>query len=205
MYTIDVSVKGTAPLIQHRFPMPDLETMSKGGSKTSGAKDYTQEWIEYFYLDSKGQIYQPANHFEGAMVKAAVNFKITGKRGKTYKDLFKAAVYVQPDNIPHEGFFFEKNGSGKNGVYTLDNVSTDADDPLYLDMRPVVVQRARVVRIRPTFKPGWTLDFEIECLDEQLDSGLIQDVLTHAGKQVGIGDYRPRFGRFDVVKFEVHD
>lgn len=192
MYTIDVKVVGDAPLMQHQFPMPEYKDMGKGGTKHTGAKDYTEEWREYLYLTSDNQIYQPASHFEGAMVKSAVNFKITGKRGKTYKDLFRAAVFVHPEEILH----------GIKGPATLD---TDGDAPLYLDLRPVVVQRSRVVRIRPTFSPGWKLEFEIEVLDDQIAPQLVQDILTHAGKTVGIGDFRPKFGRFSIAHFEVHN
>lgn len=189
MYTVDCKVKGTAPLMQHRFPMPELSEMSKGGTKRTGAVDYSEEWRGYFYANGKG-VYQPATHFESAMIAAAVNFKITGKRGKTYKDLFKAAVFVTPEEILHN-------------VEVPETLDTDGDKPLYLDMRPVVVNRARVVRIRPTFKPGWELEFNIEVIDDQISSDLVQDVLQLAGKTVGVGDYRPRFGRFNVVRFEV--
>ena len=189
MYTVNVKVRGVAPLLQHRFPMPNLADMSKGATVRTGAKDYSEEWREYFYTTSDGQIYQPAAHFDGAMGKAAGGFKITGKRGKTYKDLFSASVFVTPDQIPF-------------GVAVPDALDADADKPLYLDMRPVVVNRARVVRIRPTFKAGWELAFSIECIDDQIASELLLDVLTYAGRCVGIGDYRPKFGRFQVVSFE---
>lgn len=192
MYTVSCSIEGVAPLMQHRYPLPDLANLSKGANKSTGAKDYTIEWKEYFYADGSGQIYQPASHIEGALIKAAVGFKVTGKRGKTYKDLFSANVFIDPVNIPHVGFTVP------------DELDTDADKPLYLDARPVVVQRARVVRIRPTFAPGWKLSFEVQVADDEIQPGLLQDVLTLAGKTVGIGDYRPRFGRFNVTHFEVH-
>ena len=192
MYTVSVRVKGVAPLIQKRFPMPDLSTLSKGGHKSTGGKDYTQEWRDSFYADSDGQIYQPSSHFEGALVKAAVNFKVTGKRGKSYKDLFSANIVVDPEHIPHVGFTVPEE------------LDADGDKPLYLDIRPVIVQRARVVRIRPRFKAGWELTFEIQCGDDEIQPDLLQDVLTLAGKAVGIGDYRPKFGRFSVTHFEVH-
>lgn len=189
MYLVDVTIKGDAPLLQHRFPVPDLVSMTKGGTKQTGAKDYTEEWREHLYV-SKGQVYQPAVHIEASLVKAAVNFKITGKRGKTYKDLFRAAVFVTPEEILHN-------------VKAPKKLDTDADKPFYLDMRPVVVQRARIVRIRPAFKTGWELDFQIQVIDDQINETLLQDVLTLSGKSVGIGDFRPKFGRFSVVKFKV--
>ncbi len=190
MYLVDVTIKGDAPLLQHRFPVPDLASMSKGGTKQTGSKDYTEEWREHLYVTKKGQIYQPATHLEGALVKAAVNFKITGKRGKTYKDLFRAAVFVTPEEILH-------------GIKNPKKLDTDADKRLYLDMRPVVVQRARIVRIRPAFCTGWELDFQIQCIDDEISPVLLQDVLVLGGKSVGIGDFRPKFGRFSVVRFEV--
>lgn len=169
MYLVNVTIKGDAPLLQHRFPVPDLASMTKGGTKQTGSKDYTSEWKEHLYVTKKDQVFQPATHIEGALVKAAVNFKITGKRGKTYKDLFRAAVFVTPEEILH-------------GIKNPKKLDTDADKRLYLDMRPVVVQRARIVRIRPAFSPGWELDFQLEVIDDEISSILLQDVLVLAGK-----------------------
>lgn len=194
MYAVSVSVQGIAPLMQHRFPMPEFASLSKGGNKSTGGKDYTEEWRDYLYKDVNGQIYQPSSHFEGALTKAAVSFKVQGKRGKTYKDLVVSSIVIDPMNIPHEGF-----------IYTDDlMLDTDGDKPLYIDMRPVIVQRARVVRLRPVFKPGWVLSFEVQVNDDEIQPAMLQDILTLAGKAVGIGDYRPKFGRFMVTKFEVH-
>lgn len=190
MYSVNCTIKGVAPLMQHRYPLPDLATMSKGGKKNTGAVDYTQEWRGYLYATSSGQIYQPSSHIEGAMIKAAVGFKVTGKRGKSYKDLFSANVFVDPVEILH-------------CVSVPAELDTDGDKPLYLDLRPVVVMRARVVRIRPTFKPGWELSFVINVIDDEVPAEIVNDVLVLAGKTVGIGDYRPKFGRFMVTRFDV--
>ncbi len=190
MYTVNVSVEGIAPLMQHRFPLPDFADMSKGGKKKTGEVDYSQEWREYLYATSEGEVYQPATHFDGALVKASAGYKIQGARGKTYAQLFKGNVFVSPDAILH-------------GVKVPESLDTDGDKRLYLDIRPVVIQRARVVRARPTFKPGWKLEFEITVLDDQIPHNVLNEVLSLAGRTVGIGDFRPRFGRFMTTKFEV--
>jgi hypothetical protein len=188
MYTVNVQVEGIAPLLQHRFPMPDFDDLSKGGKKKTGETDYSQEWRNYLYI-SGGEVYQPATHFDGCLIKAAAGYKIQGSRGKTYKDLFKGNVFCSPDEIPH-------------GIEAPETLDTDADKPLYLDVRPCVVQRARIVRVRPAFKPGWKLNFEITVLDDQIPPNVVSDVLAMAGRTVGIGDFRPRFGRFMVTRFE---
>lgn len=190
MYAVNVEITGTAPLMQHRFPMPEPGDTAKGATRSTGAKDYTQEWHDYFYETPDAKIFQPAAHIEGAMVKAATSFKIQGKRGKTYKDLFRAAVFVTPDQIPHN-------------VDVPASLDADADKPLYIDIRPVVVQRSRVVRMRPCFKAGWKLAFAVEVIDDTIHPELVHDILTLAGKTVGIGDFRPKFGRFMVTNFQV--
>ena len=190
MYTVNVQVEGVSPLMQNRFPLPDFENLNKGGKMTTGEKDRSQEWKECFYVTPEGDIYQPATHFEAAMVKAAANFKIAGRRGKTYKDLFKGNIFVNPDAILH-------------GIKSPETLDADADKSLYLDVRPVVIQRARIPRVRPCFKPGWKLEFEISVLDDEIPANVVNEVLILAGRTVGIGDFRPRFGRFMVTHFEV--
>ena len=190
MYQVNAKVVGTSVLLQHRFPLPTYEEMGQGGHKSTGAKDYRDEWRQSLYVDEKNGVYQPASHFELSMTKAAASFKVTGKRGKSYKDLVAANVVIDPEKILF-------------GIENPKDLDTDADKNLYLDLRPVVIQRARVVRIRPAFKPGWELGFTINVMDDELPSGILQDILTLAGKTVGIGDYRPKFGRFSVAQFEV--
>lgn len=190
MYTVNVSVEGIAPLLHHRYPLPDFADMSKGGRKKTGEVDYTQEWRGYIYATSEGEIYHPATHFDGCLIKAAAGYKIQGARGKTYAQLFKGNVFCSPDEILF-------------GMRVPESLDTDGDKPLYLDIRPAVVQRARIVRIRPAFKPGWKLDFEITVLDDQVPANVVNEVLILAGRTVGVGDFRPRFGRFMVTKFDV--
>jgi hypothetical protein len=190
MYQVDVKVKGVSPLLHHRFPIPDYADLGKGGTKSTGAKDYRMEWKQSLYVTESHQIYQPSTHFELAMVKAGASFKVAGKRGKSYKDLISANVVIDPERILFN-------------IEEPEELDTDADKALYLDLRPVVIQRARVVRVRPAFKPGWELNFIINVIDDELPSGILQDVLVLAGKAVGIGDFRPKFGRFAVSQFEV--
>lgn len=191
MYSVLVQVEGISPLMQHRYPLPTFDDMTKGGKKVTGERDYTEEWREYLYYNSDKEIYQPATHFDSCLIRAAAGYKIQGARGKTYSQLFKGNVFCNPDEILH-------------GIKVPDSLDTDGDKRLYLDIRPVVIQRARVARIRPCFKPGWKLDFEIQVLDDQIPTNVLNEVLQLAGRTVGIGDFRPRFGRFMVTKFSIN-
>ena len=176
MKNIGVKVRGIAPLLQHRYVFKDeMETKT---TRKSGSRDYSEEWKTAMYFDKAVGVYQPASHIEGAMIKAAVNFLVTGKGKKTYKDIFKGAVFVSPDMIPH-----------------------NKQEPDFIDKRLVRVNNSGVERLRPGFK-DWVLEFNIQILDDQIDPDVVLQVLTHAGRFVGIGDFRPRHGRFVVEKFE---
>lgn len=64
-----------------------------------------------------------------------------------------------------------------------------------------MVQRARIVRARPRFD-DWELSFQIINTDERIRKETLKQILSDAGRYFGIGDYHPRFGRFEVIKFE---
>ena len=173
MAKVNVTIQGVAPLLQHRYKSEKEETPV---IRAKGKRDYSGEAEEALYRDERGVIYQPSEHILGALTKAAVDFKITGRGKKTYKDLVKSAIIVFPDAIPH-----------KNQEWTVDR-------------RPVVIQRNRIMRERPKFDK-WELSFVIEILDEQFPIEALKQILDQSGK-VGIGDYRPRFGRYIVTEFK---
>ena len=178
MKTIRVSIKGNSPLLMHRFPMDGADAP---GKKRTGVPDYQMEGERALYKDEKGTIYQPSSHIEGALKEAAKSFKIAGKRGATYSKLVASTIQVMPDAIPHK--------------------LTD----YHIDARPVVIQRARIVRYRPMFDE-WELDFNIQIPDDQLPIDIVKQILDQAGLYVGIGDYRPgkggKYGKFMVTQFK---
>ena len=173
---IEVTIEGIAPLLQHRFPDDNPETTAKSKRKT-GIKDYRAESEQSAYRTPDGKLYQPAAHIEAALVKGATSFQIPGKGKKTYKDLFRSSVFVMPDAIPHEIQTYE------------------------IDARPVVVVRARVMRYRPKLNK-WRLSFILQIQDPDLPPSVVKEILDYTGLRVGIGDYRPRFGRFTVVEWK---
>ena len=74
---------------------------------------------------------------------------------------------------------------------------------------PVVVQRNRILRTRAKFDTPWSCTFELDVDDEQIDQSHLLEWLDIAGRQIGLGDWRPEksgmFGRFtepDIEKVE---
>lgn len=169
-----VTVKGVSPLLQNKYIPQDNNKSKKKGAQYIPLEDAEA----VLYKDGKGKISQPAIHFEAAMIKAAANFKFSGK--KTYKEPFKAGVFVTPDLIHHK------------------------NDKWEVDLQPAVVNRSRIMRSRPRFD-NWELDFDVEIIDERITGDTVKRILEEAGKYNGIGDQRPRYGRFEVKKFKRAD
>ena len=172
-HKIDVTISGIRPLLQNAFVRDNenSDTVKKGQTY-----DDLEEAQKRLIKDSDGSICQPATHIEGCLVKAATEFKFQGK--KTYKEIFKAGVFVEPLLIPHNNPNWE------------------------IDRQRVVVNRSGILRCRPRFDT-WSLDFTILVREERLQPRIIQDILHEAGRFFGIGDFRPRYGLFQVDRFEI--
>ena len=193
MYTIDVTITGTAPLLQHKFPLETLHGLMDGARRKTGAVDYAQEWLATMYTHD-GLLIQPATHIEAALVRAASGFRIKGSRNKTYKDLMKAYVLVSPDEIPHLH-------DGRPVTAPGPEIALHPTAHLSVNVQRVIVARAAVARARLQISAGWELTFVITVNDDQIQTDVVQTILAEAGRAVGIGDYRPRYGRFAIKAF----
>lgn len=160
--------------MQHKFPEAE-EISKKQNSKRVAAKDYTAEEYDHLYTNKRGEVIQPASHIESCMVKAANEFFIKGHKGKRFSDRVKAFVEVQPAEIVHKIQDWHA--------------------------RFVVIQRNRVLRWRPCL-PSWSLAFQVVLKDpEAVPSATVHEILEYGGRYIGIGDYRPKFGQFEVTKW----
>jgi hypothetical protein len=193
MYTIDVTITGTAPLLQHKFPLATLKDLMDGARRKTGAPNYAQEWLATMYTHD-GLLIQPATHIEAALVRAASGFRVKGSKNKTYKEVFKAYILVSPDEIPHLR-------DGQPVPAPGPELALHPTDHLSVNVQRVIVSRAAVARARLQISAGWTLAFVITVNDDQIQPDVVQTILAEAGRAVGIGDYRPRYGRFAIKAF----
>lgn len=167
---VNVTIKGTAPLLQHRMPEEDV---NKPLRKHTDRKDDPKDFL---YL-ADGKICQPASHIERAIVQTASQYKIVGRGKKTYKDAAKT-IFVEPDMLVHK-------------IQKWEPFSASVVIP---------TTKGRVMRIRPRL-PKWELDFTLNFDGKLLPEEVVKQILENAGVTVGIGDWRPRCGRFMVTRF----
>jgi hypothetical protein len=172
MASLDVEIRGVRGLLMHSTAAMHKPKSSK---VKSSEHDPEQEAKDALYLNSEGKICVPSMAVLSAMRKAATNLKKAGAGKKTLKDYVFSGLQIEPDLIPLPNQKYE------------------------VDIRPVVVMRARILRARALFKE-WGLKFKVNIVDSDTwDPGMVRKVLTEAGQYQGLLDFRPLFGTFEVV------
>ena len=178
-YVVEVEIEGTSPVLFHRWSCEDVEAKATA-AKNSKAKK-TDNIEAYLYRDESGNICMPTEYVRQSLIHAAKFRQDPRSPRKSAMDLFKAGV-----------------------VSISDLASLNVTAPDYLDRRRVCVQRMGVTRTRPAVNAGWRAVVQLQVLTpEYIDRAVLLDVLNNAGRLVGVGDFRPTYGRFQVVRFDV--
>jgi len=171
-------------------------------------------------LMHNGDLVNPTNKFVIELKK------YTSKRKKTEADFemmskieFLGGLYVNNGNVvvPADNFSAmlinaaksERLGKiAKSGLFCSDHMILNYGkkktpeqlfkDSSYVFKKAVKVQMAKVIRTRPIFNT-WegmvTIRYNASLINEtQLDQWF-----SIAGEQIGLGDWRPQYGRFQIV------
>jgi hypothetical protein len=177
-FTVHVEIEGAADILFHRWNNEAVAEKAKA-AKNSAAKK-TDNLESYVYRLDNGNIGIPGEYLRGAIIHAAKYRQDPRSPRKSAMDLFKAGVVSMTP------------------LADLGKVDWD-----FLDMRRVTIQRQGVTRVRPAMKAGWRAKFQLLInTPEYLDRLALRETLEVAGRLIGIGDFRPTFGRFGVVRFE---
>lgn len=178
-YVVAVKIRGVADILFHRW---NCEAVAEKAAAAKGSKAKKTDDIEsYVYRNDAGELCLPGEYLRGAIVAAAKFRQDPRSPRKSAMDLFKAAV-----------------------VSLTPLASLGADRWEYEHACRVVIQRNAVTRVRPAMKTGWEAAFQLQInLPEYVSPELLLSVLNDAGRLVGVGDFRPTYGRFAVSGFTV--
>lgn len=180
----EIVITGTAPLLMHSSRLsnpldPAAKAMKKVTAKrTKTDDDYEEvarlEFAGGLYFDGDAGPYMPADNVHRSLLDAGKKTR----RGPKVKE----GVFIRTDVNPLV----------YKGPRTIDGLWQDEQ---FRHFASAKVQTQRVMRCRPIFRQWSTVVSGI--IDEQLiDFEELVQIATTAGNQVGLGDWRPRFGRF---------
>jgi len=176
-YNVVVTIRGVADLLWHRWNCEAVDAKSKA-AKNSAAKK-SDDIESYVYRNDDGEIAMPSEYIRQAIILAAKFKQDPRSPRKSAMDLYKAAIICNT---------------------MLASLGTKKWD--YEDRRRVVVQRSGINRVRPAMRSGWkaTFDFTV-ALPEYIAPPDLNDTIQMAGRLIGVGDFRPTFGRFQIDAF----
>lgn len=185
MEIIKVRLTGSRPLLMHSDVFADpLSPLTKAHKTLTGKRKKTDEdheaiakseWRGGMYFDDKIGPYMPGVNVEAAMIAGGKLSKL-GTQLKRSTEVMDERCKVEYDGPRTVEKLWEKR---------------------FYDARSVKVGQARLMRYRPIFR-NWSLVCDIAFDPESIDRDQVIRCLEGGGQYCGIGDYRPKFGRFEV-------
>lgn len=180
-YRAEVTIKGDADLLFHRWNCEAVEAKAKSAKGSVAKKSDDVE--SYVYRNDEMELCLPGEYLRQAVIGAAKFRQDPRSPRKSAQDLTKAAVISLTPLAPL-------------GVREWD----------YEHRCRVQVQRNGITRVRPAMRAGWTATFIfLVNLPEYVGPEMLHAMLSDAGRLIGIADFRPTYGRFQVTRFEVLD
>lgn len=178
-YIVEAELTGSSAFLYHRW---SVEAVAEKAAAAKGSKAKKFDDLEsYVYRDSSGQLAIPGEYVRMSIVNAAKFKQDPRSPRKSAMDLYEAGIL---------------------SLTELASVGKTSWD--FIDQRRVQVQRAGITRCRPALLPGWKATFQIMVnTPEYISPATLHEVLSNAGRLVGVGDFRPTYGRFQVTSFQV--
>lgn len=177
-YRVEVNLRGDSDMLFHRW---NCEAVAEKAKAAKGSKAKKTDDIEsYVYRDDSGTLCIPGEYLRGAVIGAAKFKQDPRSPRKSAVDLMKAAI-----------------------VCLTPLASLGAKDWDYEHSCRVSIQRNAITRVRPAIRSGWNATFVLMVnLPEYVSPELLHSLIADAGRLIGLADFRPTYGRFQVVGFE---
>lgn len=184
-YIALVTIEGNADLLFHAW---NVEAIQQKADSKKGSKEKKTDNVEsYVYRNEDGLICLPSEYLRMSIVNAAKFRQDPRSPRKSAMDLYKAGIVsLEP--------LCKMTPAHKDAPKAWD----------YEHKCRVTVQRAGLTRTRPAFRAGWSVTIPLMVLvPEYISAHDLHETISQAGRLVGVGDFRPTYGRYQVTKFEI--
>lgn len=184
-HIVNITIEGTADLLLHAWNCEAGE--EKSAAKKGSATKRTDNIESYVQRNEDGFICLPSEYLRMSIVGAAKFRQDPRSPRKSAMDLYKAALISLKPLIP---------------LTTVVGETPKIWD--YEHRCRVQIQRNSITRSRPAFREGWKIEVPLLVnLPEYIESKDIHEVVSAAGRLIGVGDFRPTYGRFQIINFKV--
>ena len=189
LQSLTVQLQSVSPILLHNGQTADpLNKFSKAMKQISSKRsktdaDYEEmarlEWMASLYLKD-GRIVLPDYCLESAFVSGAKKLKLGQQT--------KAGLFIEH----HAPLIFEGCEMSPEALWERD------ENRFTIGVR---VQRNKVMRTRFIARQ-WSAEVTLTYEDKMLNKATIVDIVTIAGEQCGMFDWRPKYGRYTTTVME---
>jgi hypothetical protein len=175
---IKIEIEGLSPLLMHHCNPEELEKTPKKRIQTYNMEEIAKRHA-YWGNNGKKELIVPALCIYSMILEGAKPFR---QNKMSVANIIAGSIKIEPKEI---------------------SLGTDKYE---IDIRPVVIQKDRILQARPRIDK-WKLSFEIIYHTEYINPDVLKKILIDSGFRVGLLAYRPQkrgpFGTFKLNKFEV--
>ncbi len=188
MKTITVTLTGNGSMLMHSDKLTDpLSKAAIAHHKLTADRKFKATiegkiaiakslYLNSFYLNGDEEIILPMLNIRKSLIEGARRFKLG-------KDIERSVLFYEDPVINYN--------SNKTPLEMWEEYGK------FVDARSVVIGRAKVMSYRPKFDE-WTVTFQCQYDPEIIDPAHLKECWDVAGSMMGIGDFRPLFGRYTV-------
>lgn len=185
--SMQVKIKGIGPLLMNNPQTVDrfnnyTKAMSKINAKKTRRTD--DDYLELQNIEVRAKIYWDDGIYVPSTWVSAALAATSFKKAKISKADIRGSVFTTQDRIPLTYRDMSK-------VKTPEDIVGNPDFRIKMTLKQGQV---RVVKAAPIFH-DWSFNCGIEYDDKLLDPETLSDIIQHAAKYGGFGDFRPTFGR----------
>jgi hypothetical protein len=188
--TMIVHIQGTQPILLHKY-------FTKADKAHNDFTDYDSEWITGTHLNTDEEM-DPADRFVVIPQDMIMGCLFNACKGEKLGKVFLTRVVSTSIKVKE----IEYPLTYKNKLIKI----LDIKNNNWIDQRGAVVTGRRVDRSRTMIPKGWELKFELMTTGVFEDEKLLTRILTKAGTDAGLGDWRPSspkkpgpYGTFELV------
>lgn len=200
MKTLTTTWTGKRPIIMHSAEMVDPLnpivrrirelTMKPSKKVTDAEREEIQrlEWEGSMYWDEELGFYIPSDNIEKCIKEGAQKSRL----GKTVE----AVVFATEDRIKidcgkypmdRQALYEMKRPDGKGSLYSIRKA-----------VRIPPKTGARLMKVRAMIPTGWKLTVTLDYDETMMNVKDLIKAMIDGGAYIGLGDWRPKFGRFLV-------
>jgi len=188
---LTITLSGMADLMEDKF------------ISREGEQNYPPE--QKLYLDKKNGLVWPAENIFSFFFRTTHPLgcakKFEKKQAMDFCSIGMGHVSVSPSLIP-----ITRNGK----QIIFNGFENDYDEKAHIrvtNMKGIIrkgTQPVPQIAIRPVIELPWDISFGINIVDNGLiDDTKIYNWLIEGGLKIGLGSFKPLFGRFTVTQFDV--